>query len=471
MRMYRYILDKLLEYLLHDLGTARGLLAVSVVVLVLLISFGRVPLRYNYRNLLVRWRITLLTALAFTVVIGLLTVMLAFVNGMAKLTEGSGRPGNVMVLADGATDELFSNLVHSDTSNLERERAARDENAQALPRPVSVAQGERNGRPYFLCSREVYIIVNQPVPPVPGQPPRRRFVQVRGIVDPVIAGEVHGLTLLPGSRWFSPASGGVQKIPGESREAIQAVLGESVARELGKDRNKLSLEVGDVFELGDRKWVVVGLMQSAGSTFDSEIWGLHQLVGPMFRKENYTSIVLRTADDNEISARALAHHLTKEFRPAVQATPETEYYAKLQTTNQQFLWAIRFVAVIMAVGGIFGVMNTMFAAISQRTREIGVLRILGYARRQILVSFLLESLAIAILGGLIGCAIGSLANGLTATSVLSGSAGGGKMVVLKLIVDADVLAAGMLLALVMGVLGGLLPSLSAMRLKPLDAMH
>ncbi len=456
---------------LDHLLTARGLLAAAALALALLLGIGRVPLRYNLRNLLVRWRITFLTALAFTVVIGLLTVMLAFVNGMARLAEGSGRPGNVMVLADGATDELFSNLVHSDTSNLERERAVRDENGSPLPRPVVVAQGQRGGRPYYLCSREVYIIVNQPVPVGPGQPPRRRFVQVRGIVDPVIAAEVHDLALLPGGRWFSPSGGGVQPIPGENREAIQAVLGESVARELGKDCNKLSLEVGDVFELGDRKWIVVGLMKSAGSTFDSEIWGLHQLVGPMFRKENYTSIVLRAAEDNRASAQALAHHLTKEFRPAVQAVPETEYYAKLQATNQQFLWAIRFVAVIMAVGGVFGVMNTMFAAISQRTREIGVLRILGYARWQILVSFLLESLLLAVLGGLVGCAIGSMANGMTATSVLSGSSGGGKMVVLKLVVDGDVLAAGMLLALVMGVLGGLLPALAAMRLKPLDAMH
>lgn len=456
-----------MQFQLENLLTSRGLLLAASLALALLLSVGRVPLRYNLRNLLVRWRITVLTALAFTVVIGLMTVMLAFVNGMAKLAEGSGRPGNVMVLADGATDELFSNLVHSDTSNLERERAEHDENGLPLPVPATVARNERG----YLCSREVYIIVNQPVAVAAGQPARRRFVQVRGIVHPEIAAEVHGLELLPGGNWFSPARGGVQKIPGETREAIQAVLGEAVARELGKDRNKPSLEIGDVFELGDRQWVAVGLMKSAGSTFDSEIWGLHQLVGPMFRKENYTSIVLRAADDNPISARALACHVTKNFRPAVQAVPETEYYAKLQTTNQQFLYAIQFVTVIMAVGGVFGVMNTMFAAISQRTREIGVMRILGYARWQILVSFLLESLAIALLGGLLGCALGFLADGATATSILSSGNNGGKMVVLKLIVDGDIIAAGMLLALGMGVLGGLLPSLSAMRLKPLDAMH
>src|SRR5262245_1088375 len=79
----------------------------------------RVPFSYNVRNLVVRWRVTLLTALAFTMVVGLMTVMLAFVNGMYKLTEGSGRPGNVIVLADGATDELFSNLGYGDIKEVE----------------------------------------------------------------------------------------------------------------------------------------------------------------------------------------------------------------------------------------------------------------------------------------------------------------------------------------------------------------
>src|SRR5262249_1798716 len=86
--------------------------AITVLVLFALVFIGKVPLSYNLRNLVVRWRITFLTALAFTLVVGLLTVMLAFVNGMTRLTEASGQPGNVIVLSDGATDELFSNLLH-----------------------------------------------------------------------------------------------------------------------------------------------------------------------------------------------------------------------------------------------------------------------------------------------------------------------------------------------------------------------
>ena len=116
--------------------------------------------------------------------------------------------------------------------------------------------------------------------------------------------------------------------------------------------------------------------------------------------------------------------MSKDYQQAsVQAEVETEYYESLSNTNQQFLYAIAFVTVVMSVGGVFGVMNTMFAAISQRTRDIGVLRLLGYRRRQILISFLLESMLIALIGGALGCALGSLADGLSATSIVASGPG------------------------------------------------
>jgi ABC-type antimicrobial peptide transport system permease subunit len=147
-------------------------------------------------------------------------------------------------------------------------------------------------------------------------------------------------------------------------------------------------------------------------------------------------------------------------------------HEKLNTTNQQFLVAILFVVVIIAIGGIFGIMNTMFAAISQRIKDIGVLRIIGFARWQILTSFFLESLFLALIGGIVGVSLGSLVHGSTATSMMSsGAGGGGKSVVLKLVVDANILLGGVLFSLAMGCLGGLLPALSAMRLKPLDAVR
>ncbi len=459
-------------------------LAIAAAMCATLMLMGKVPLGYNVRNLAVRWRTTLLTALAFTMVIALMVVMLAFVNGMSQLTEQSGQPGNVIVLSDGATDELISNLGYNDSSDV------------ALQ--PGVLRDERN-RP--LASREVYLVVNQPITakgPAATAPStattaaasrddkaraamaevgesgagKRRFMQVRGLEDPPMAAKVHAMQLFPGGRWISDSGVVRLRLPGSNHDevAFEAVLGEGVAGELGKDRGLEQLQVGDLFDLGPRKWIVVGIMQSSGSTFGSEIWAKASLVGPQFGKENlFTSIVLRTAD--AASAERLAKNMKNYKKAALLAMTETEYFSKLSATNQQFLVAIIFVTIVMSIGGIFGVMNTMFAAIAQRTRDIGILRLMGFARWQILASFFIESMAIAVVGGVLGCALGSLADGFTATSVVSGGQGGGKFVVLQLMVTTDTLAIGMLVTLLMGGLGGLLPSLSAIRLTPLETLR
>ncbi len=425
-----------------------GSLALFLALMAVLVFLGKVPVRYNIRNMTVRWPITLLTGMAFILVIGLMTVMLAFVNGLYKLTQGSGQPGNVMVLADGATDELFSNLGTSDITQLgTRDDIVRDEDG------------------HKLVSWETYVVVNQPIANAVKGGRMRRFVQVRGVQDPVLSGRVHNLPLHEGGAWFNE----VQDLP-DNTKAIQAVLGEGMARELGKDQNKPSLQPGDVFELGPRKWVVTGVLQSSGSTFDSEIWAKQSRVGEMFGKPAYTTVVVRTADAG--TAKSVADDLTQNYKtPAVSAQTEKEYYEKLNNTNAQFLGTVIFIVIIMAVGGVFGVMNAMFAAVSQRTKDIGVLRILGYTPLQVLMSFFLESLLLAVLGGLLGCAIGSLCHGFTASSIAGSGAGGGKSVVLKLIVDQYILATGLGFALVMGALGGLVPALSAMRLKPLESLR
>jgi len=452
--------------LLED-ATAKNLvlwqmIAGAIVLVAVLLAVGKVPLSYNVRNLTVRWRTTILTALAFTLVVSLLVVMLAFVNGMRRLTEGTGVPGNVLVLADGATDETFSNLAIGELTEIE-----------SLPQVL-----RDSGRP--MASRESYLIVNQPVAdPQPGKT-KRRFLPIRGVMEPVLAAKVHGLDLLPGGQWFSQA--GVREAPGGARSGpplIEAVLGEGIARELAGDRtpeqnaaarNPQRLDPGDTFALGNRTWLVVGVLASSGSTFNSEIWAKQALVGPIFGKENFTTLVVRTEDAE--TAHRLKDFLNQEYKKAaVDAFVETDYYEDLNETNQQFLVAIIFVTLVMSVGGVFGVMNTMFAAISQRTKDIGVLRLLGYSRGHILVSFLLESLVIGLLGGLLGCAVGMLADGWTATSVVSGQSGGGKLVVLTLAVDASTLAKGILVTLVMSGLGGLLPAWSAIHLRALDALR
>jgi ABC-type lipoprotein release transport system permease subunit len=434
-------------------------LAAGLVLILLLAVLGKVPIRYNVRNLQVRWLTTLLTGLAFFAVIALLTVMLSFVNGMYKLTLGSGQPGNVIVLAEGSTDESFSNVPVVDAGDIELQPGVlRDEQ----DRPVA--------------SRETYVVVNQPVQVRRPGRPKGRFTQVRGVEDAELSAHVHGLSLYEGGQWFSRE--GVRSI-GAGQEAIQAVVGEGIARELGRDRkpeelaaakNPERIEVGETFPLGGRTWIVVGVIHSSGSTFDSEIWAKRDLVAGMFRKANYSSLVLRTAGPAE--ATQLKDYLNNEYpKASVQAYTETEYFANLSQTNWQFLISIIVVTAIMSLGGVFGVMNTMFAAVSQRSKDIGVLRILGFSRLHVQASFLLESLVLALAGGAAGCALGALVHGTKAASVVGSGQGGGKFVVLEMVVSGDIIAVGLALSLSMGLFGGLIPSIRAMLVRPLESLR
>jgi ABC-type lipoprotein release transport system permease subunit len=460
--------------------------------LLLLASIGKVPLSYNYRNLLVRWRITLLTGLAFTVVIALLTVMLGFVNGLNELTANSGVPGNVIVMSEGATDELFSNLGYGDVSKLELERATIDKEGNPLSRVVSVKSipNTKGGDPIRLVSKETYFTINQRTPVSPGAPERRRFAQLRGVQDSMIAGKVHNITLLSGE-WF-PDTGSVTLTPEQAANvldirrrldpsrkqeeiekettAIPCTLGEGAAVKFGDEQYRRPLKVGDVFLLGELAMHVNGIMKSEGSIYGSEVWSQWKRMGSEFRKESYTTVVMRVDDDTQQSAEAMAAYLSNHFAsPRVTARSEPKYFEELSKGNQGLLSMVIIVAIIMALGGVFGVMNTMFAAIAQRIKDIGVLRILGFKRWQILVSFMLESLGIAILGGLLGVLIGSLADGAMLTSNVS-SGQGGKTVIMKVTIDADVVICGVLFTIVMGRLGGLVPSLSAMRLGILQSL-
>jgi len=434
-------------------------LLVGIIMIALLTLFGKVPVRYNVRNLQVRWLTTLLTGMAFFAVIALLTVMLSFVNGMYKLTLGSGQPGNVIVLAEGSTDESFSSVPIVDAGDIELQ--------------PGVIRDDQN-RPQ--ASRETYVVVNQPVQVRQPGRPKGRFTQLRGVEDAEVSGLVHGLSLYSGGQWFSRE--GVLTI-GENQEAIQVVVGEGIARELGRDRkpealsaakNRERLEVGETFPLGGRTWIVVGVIRSSGSTFDSEIWAKRDLVAGMFRKATYSSIVLRTAGAAE--ALKLKNYLNNEYeKSSIQAYTETEYFNNLSQTNWQFLISIMIVTAIMSLGGVFGVMNTMFAAVSQRSKDIGVLRILGFSRLHVQASFLLESLVLSLVGGAAGCALGSLIHGTKAASIVGGNQGGGKFVVLEMIVSGDIIAVGLTLSLAMGLLGGFIPSIRAMLVRPLESLR
>ncbi len=432
----------------------------------ILLVIGRVPVSYNLRNVRVRWKTNLLTVLCFVFVIGLMTFLMAFVTGMNNLTENTGVPGNVFALSDGSTDELFSNLGYGDLDNVERVVVGFDEKDRPLKVPYKIQETELNGKKRYVASRETYYVLNQPV--ANSNPPRRRFVQLRTLEDPYLAAEVHNMELYPGGKWF-----GESGVDNSSR--IQCVLGEGVAGTLGADAGKSRLEPGDSFTLGDVEWVVTGVMKSQGTTFGSEIWAkrFSRIYQP-FGKDKYTTLVLRAEPNTPAASKAIAYHLNNRYtQQKLKSFSEPDYYAELTKTNNTFLAVTVVVAVVMAIGGVFGMMTTMFATIAQRIKDIGVLRLLGFKRWQVMTSFMLESLAIAASGGVLGCLLARFADGRSSQSTLSGGGGGpgGKSVAVTIDVDFQVIALGLLFTFVMGRLGGLVPALSAMRMKILESLR
>jgi putative ABC transport system permease protein len=381
-----------------------------------------IPLSYNYRNLRVRWKTTLMTASGFTLVIAALVVMLAFINGIEAACATTGEPENVILLSKGNTDEVLSRIVRSMIAQAE---ASKGVALDAAGRPIS--------------SRELFLVVHHRR----DESEEFRFLQVRGVLP--VAFRVHSQVRLLEGRAFRP---------GQS----EVMIGKGVQREN-------HFQVGDTIEIGRKHWKITGVFEAGGAAFESESWcDLNELASQLRREGSYTSVILRAA--NPAEAEDLAERLRNSRSVSVEAMTEPQYYQK-QSENTKLMqtaaWAI---AWFMGIGAMFGVMNTQFAAIGQRSKDIAVLRIMGFETRDILLSFLIEAVLIAAIGGLLGLALGAAANGVTRSASL-----GARQIDFAFRINGGILGFAGLFSIVMGILGGLLPALSAMRIKPLEALH
>jgi putative ABC transport system permease protein len=381
-----------------------------------------IPLSYSLRNLRVRWKTTLMTASGFTLVVAALVVMLAFIRGIEAACAVSGEPENVLLLAKGNHDEVLSRL--------DRPVVAQVENTRGVARDAA-------NQP--LASRELFLVVQHQ----DEQTGAYSFLQLRGVLP--AAFHVHTIVRVRDGEAFRPGQG-------------EVVIGKAVQRETG-------LQVGDLLEVGPRRWKVSGVFEANGSALESEVWADLDEVAGQFRREGaYTSVVLRAPDAG--AAEELAGRLAASRSVSVEAVTETSYYRKQAEEGDIIKRAAWAIAWFMGVGAMFGVMNTMFAAIAQRTKDIAVLRLLGYEAVHILLSFLLEATLIAVLGGGVGLALGYAANGLTQSAAI-----GGRQIDFAFRVDATVVAFAAAFTVVLGALGGALPALSAMRVKPLEALR
>ena len=226
-------------------------------------------------------------------------------------------------------------------------------------------------------------------------------------------------------------------------------------------------DVGDRMRFANRDWTVVGHFAAGGSSFESEIWGENEQFMPAFRGEVFQSVTFRMRDP--AAFEGVKEALEEDPRLRVDAERELDFYANQSTglTGILRFFAV-FVTGIMAVGAVAGAVNTMYASVASRAPEIAVLRTLGFRPASVVGSFLLESITIALLGGVIGCLLALPINGITTSTTNWTSF---SEVAFPFRVTPDLLAIGLVFAAVMGLVGGFFPALRAARMPIVQALR
>ena len=386
----------------------------------------KIPLTYNLRSVRQRPVSTALTALGIALVVAVFIGMLALANGFAAALTKTGSERNVLVLRKGADSEM--------SSGLDRDAVA------ALTGSAHIARGA-DGRP--LASPEVYVVI--PLGRM-GDTTHLANVVVRGVSEQ--AWEVrNNVALLEGTR---PATG-------KNEICIGKRL---VGRFPGTG-------IGETMHFAGRPWTVTCHFAAGGSAFESEIWGENEQIMPAMRRQGFQSVAFRLADPGSFDE--VKRLLEADKRVTVDVYRESAFYAKQSELLGSILRVLAvMITAIMAVGAIFGAVNTMYAAVDSRTPEIAVLLTLGFRPRSILASFLAESAVIAVVGGLVGCLLALPMNGIVTSTTNWASF---SEIAFSFRITPALLLAGVIFAVVMGVLGGFFPARRASRLPVAQAIR
>jgi putative ABC transport system permease protein len=383
-----------------------------------------IPLSYNLRNLVVRKTTTVVTALGIALTVAVLLAVLALVRGLQTAFQSTGNPLQVLVMRKGSNAELSSAMTR--------------ENFQTLKSMAGIA---RDGNEP-IASLELVSVINLPSV----DSPEGMNVSLRGIL-PVGIKMRDGLKLQDG-RWFQTGQ-------------REVVVGKSIAKRYP------GAHLGKKLRFGRGDWEVVGVMDAGQSSANSEIFGdLNQISSDFNRADGLSSALLRATD--QASVTALINSLNDDRRLGVEAQTEKSYWDAQTNSAAPLQFLGLFISIIMAVGSSFAAMNTMYAAVARRAREIGPLRVLGFSRGSILLSFLLESLLLAVIGGLIGCLLVLPLNNIT-TGI--GSFVTFSEIAFNFRVSPEIMLIGIAFAVFMGTLGGLFPARMAARKEILTALR
>ncbi len=377
----------------------------------------KIPLKYNFRSLFVRRATTLMTIGSIAFVVLVYIGVLALAGGLKTAFTASGDARNVLVLRDGAKSEVESFF------GLDKARLL-----AALPGVARNAKGEP------LASGQTTVL--QILKRADGS---ESNVSIRG-VEPAIFDIRPQVRLIEG-RTFEPGR-------------AEVIVGKKLAGRFA------GLNVGDQMEFGRVQFRVVGIFDSNGGSFNSEIWvPIADLRDAFRRGENVSTVVLQAASAEE--AVALVDRIKANQQLKLQPKLEIEYFAEQANQNsRQFVILGNVLAVLMSFGACFAAANTMYAQVAARAKELGTLRAVGFRRRTILSAFLLEA---ALLGLLAGC-VGALA-ALPLNSITAGTMNGVTFseISFNLRTTPTILMSGILLAVLTGVLGGLPPAIAASR--------
>jgi putative ABC transport system permease protein len=382
------------------------------------------PFAYNVRNLIVRWRVTTLAVGAIALVVAVLVVLMSMAQGFRIALQATGTTENAVLTQRGSTGELTSGI-------------SRD-NANAVIVDSRVAR-DADGVP--LASPEIFVVAS-----LPRNDGVVTNVSLRGVTSRAFVVR-HGVRIVRGRQFH--------------RGLNELIIGRRAAERYA------GVGVGSTIRMQRRDWTVTGVFEANGGGFESEIWAdLDVIAGAFNRRGGYQSVTLRLIDPAGVTA--FNEDLQKNPRMQVQLIQERKYYDDQSAQVSLPLLALAgFVAIVMGIGAVFGAMNTMYAIVAARTREIGTLRALGFSRFAILITFVTESTLLALAGGLLGVALAVPANGLTS------AAGGANFaeVAFAFRITTSTVVIGLSLATLMGLAGGLLPAWRAARLPITAALR
>ncbi|MCI0531772.1 MAG: ABC transporter permease [candidate division Zixibacteria bacterium] len=384
-----------------------------------------IPVSYSVRNLYSHRLTTILTVLGIGLVVFVFAATNMLSDGLKKTMVSTGSDDNVIVIRKASQTEVQSIIDLEQASVI-----------SAFPEIAPAS----DGTPLF--TKEIYVLINIPK----RKSGDKSNVVVRGVSDKSMQLRPD-VKLAQGRMWN----------PGTS----EIIAGKAAAERFQ------GCGIGEKVRFGARDWTVVGIFDGKGTGFDSELWGDIEQMMDAFRRPVYSSLTFRLADQNQFET--IRERVENDPRLPLDVKREKTYYAEQSRATSQFIGLMgSVISFVFSLGAIIGAMITMYAAVANRTKEIGTLRSLGFSRFSILTSFMLESILIAVAGGIVGVLTASL---LQFVQISTTNWDTFSELAFNFGLNSSIVISSLIFAAVMGVLGGFLPAVRASRLKIVDSLR